>query len=246
MATPPTPGFTSLLPSYARFAPFLNVSYPDHLTLWAALLLAFFAFLCSGKFLSLHLSDLHRTADGYQVHIKQSKTDPFRSGAVVTVFPCGDLSLYAVTALNSYLVTHGPIEHTLFLSSSRSWHPRLEYPSPEPLEQSGTQTVTWNETHSLLVSRVAPRLSPGTRRIFAAPSSASTRHLAGLRHSLHSQLCHSAWHLEPGRTKTPCPAPPSSMAPGRLQSCPLHVGFGQTIRISLPHMDFYHANDCFN
>ena len=81
MATPPTP--LPITPSLLRsFRSFHNLSYPDHLTLWAAILLAFFAFLRSGELLSLHRSDLHRTADGYQVHIKQSKTDPFRSAPI--------------------------------------------------------------------------------------------------------------------------------------------------------------------
>ena len=50
--------------------------------------------------------------------------------------------------------------------SSPEWHSdcHLEQDALSPRLQSGTQTVTWNETHSLLVSRVAPRLSPGTRR----------------------------------------------------------------------------------
>ena len=104
-----------ITPSLLRsFRSFLNLSYPDHLTLWAAILLAFFAFLRSGKLLSLHRSDLHRTKDGYQVHVRQSKTDPFRSGAVIRVLPSGDSSLCAVTALDSYLATQGPTEHTLF------------------------------------------------------------------------------------------------------------------------------------
>ena len=42
-----------------------------------------------------------------------------------------------------------------------------------PRLQSGTQTVTGNETHSLLVSRVAPRLSPGMRH---TPSSSPEWH----------------------------------------------------------------------
>ena len=102
-----------ITPSLLRwFRSSLDLSYPDHLTLWAAILLAFFAFLRSGELLSLHRSDLHRTADGYQVHIRQSKTDLFRSGAVVTVLPSGDLSPSAVSALDSYLATQGPTERT--------------------------------------------------------------------------------------------------------------------------------------
>ena len=130
------------------------------------------------------------------------------------------------------------------LSSSPEWHPdcHLERDALCPRLQSGTQTVTWNETHSLLVSRVPPRLSPGMGRIFAAPSSANSQHLAGLRHSPRSQLCHSAWHLEPRCSKHRAQR---RHRDGRSQSCPLQVRFGQTSRIGLPHMDSYHANDCF-
>ena len=107
------------------FRSFLNLSYPDHLTVWTAILLAF---LRSGELLSLHRSDLHRTADGYQVHIKQSKTDLFRSGAVITVHPSGDPSLCAVTALDSYLATQGLTEHTLFrLQTAVLTHQRLNH-----------------------------------------------------------------------------------------------------------------------
>ena len=95
------------------FRSFLNLSYLDHLALLAAILLAFFG-LQSGKLLSLLRRDLHRTGDGYQVHIKRSKTDPFCSRAVISVLPSGDSSLCAVTALDSYLATQGPTEHTLF------------------------------------------------------------------------------------------------------------------------------------
>ena len=104
-----------ITPSLLRsFASLLNLSFPDHLTFWAAILLAFFAFLRSGELLSLHRSDLHRTTEGYQVHIRQSKTDPFRSGAVIRVLPSGDTSLCAVTALDSYLVARGSAEGMLF------------------------------------------------------------------------------------------------------------------------------------
>ena len=91
-------------PSLLRsFHSLLNLSYPDHLTFWAALLLAFFAFLRSGELLSLHSSDLHRTQDGYTLRIRHSKTYPFRSGAVIRVSPTGDPSLCAVTAMDAYL-----------------------------------------------------------------------------------------------------------------------------------------------
>ena len=110
---------------------------------------------------------------------------------------------------------------------------------------------------------MAPRLSPGTRRI---PSSSPEWHpdchlersgfsprpalpTLGTWPALGIPLApSSATSLAPGAEthKTPCPALPSSMAPGRSQSCPLQVGFGQTSRIGLSHTDCYYANDCFN
>ena len=47
-----------------KFRTFLILAYPDHLTLWAALLLAFFTFLRSSEFLALRRGDLHRTETG--------------------------------------------------------------------------------------------------------------------------------------------------------------------------------------
>ena len=85
-----------ITPSLLRsFASFLNLLYPDYLTFWAAILLAFFAFLQSGELLSIHHSDLHRTEEGYQVQIRQSETDPFHSGPVIRVLPSEDPSLCA-------------------------------------------------------------------------------------------------------------------------------------------------------
>ena len=116
MAPPPTPDFSSLPYSYTPLLSFINLSYPDHQTFWAAMLLAlnFFALLWSGELLFLHRSNLHRTEEGYQVHIRQSKTDPFCSGAIVRVLPSGNPSLCAVTALDSYLVVQGPTDGMLF------------------------------------------------------------------------------------------------------------------------------------
>ena len=132
-------------------------------------------------------------------------------------------------------------------SSSPEWHPdcHLERDAFPPRLQSGTQTVSWNETHSLLVSRVAPRLSPGTIQISPRPALPTLGTWPALGIPLAPS---SATSLAPGAEthKTPCPALPSSMAPGRSQSCPLQVGFGQTSRIGLSHMDCYYANDCFN
>ena len=113
-------------PSLLRsFRSFLNLSYPDHLSLWAAIVLAFFAFLRSGE---LRRSNLHRTEYGYQVHVKQSKTDLFRSGATIRVLLLGDPSLCVVNALDSYLAPQGPTDGVLFrLQSAALSRQRLNH-----------------------------------------------------------------------------------------------------------------------
>ena len=103
---PPT-----ILNSFRRF---LVLSHPDHLTLWAALLLAFFGFLRSSELLSLRHTDLTWCAEGYQVRIRASKTDPFRIGATVRVTPTGDPSLCLVTVLDSLVSATGQREGPLF------------------------------------------------------------------------------------------------------------------------------------
>ena len=151
-----------ITPSLLRsFRSFLNLSYPDHLTLWAAILLAFFAFLRSGELLSLHRSDLHRTADGYQVHIKQSKTDPFRSGAVVTVLPSGDPSLCAVTALDSYLATQGPTERTLFrLQTAALTRQRLNHLIRDLASRCGVESQRYS-SHSFRIGAASAAAAAG-------------------------------------------------------------------------------------
>ena len=110
-------------------------------------------------------------------------------------------------------------------SSPPEWHPdcHLERDALPPRLQNGTQTVAWNETH-FRCAQLCLHSALGIPLAPALPLS-----------------------LAPGAEthETPCPEPPSSMAPGRSQSCPLQVGFSQTNRIGLPHMDRCHAIDCF-
>ena len=104
-----------ITPSLLRtFRTFLNLSYPDHLTIWATILVAFFGFLRSIELLSLQHRDLHRTPEGYQLWIGQSKTDPFRSGATVRLAPSGDSVLCAVMALDNLLARHTTQDGPLF------------------------------------------------------------------------------------------------------------------------------------
>ncbi len=73
--------------------------------LWAALLTAFFGFLRSSELLALQHSDVTRSPGQYSLSICQSKTDPFRQGAVVTIQASGDSSLCAVSALDHFLAS---------------------------------------------------------------------------------------------------------------------------------------------
>ena len=90
------------------------MSYPDHLTLGAAILLAFFALLRSSELLALRWRDLARTSEGYEVLVHRSKVDPFRSGATIRVAPSGDPGLCAVTTLDTFLATERPRDGALF------------------------------------------------------------------------------------------------------------------------------------
>ena len=82
------------------FRTFLNLQHYDHIVLWAGLLTAFFGFLRSSELLALRHGDATRQQDGYEVHIRVSKTDPFRFGARAKLVHSGDPSLCAVEALD--------------------------------------------------------------------------------------------------------------------------------------------------
>ena len=103
---------------------------PSHDTkmLWAAFTLGFFGFLRSGEFTiptdssfdpQVHLTpadiavDSHSHPSRIRIHIKQSKTDPFRQG--IYIF-CGktDNLLCPVAAMLSYLVSRGTNPGPLF------------------------------------------------------------------------------------------------------------------------------------
>lgn len=86
----------------------------DHRMFWAACCLAFFGFLhvrvseftCSYHFdpaSHLCISDISIDSAGLiHLHIKTSKTDPFRKGVTLHIGPSGQ-SICAVSALRSYL-----------------------------------------------------------------------------------------------------------------------------------------------
>ena len=141
---------------------FRNFSSPEHLTLWAAILVAFFGFLRSNELLALRHCDLHRTPAGYQVWIGQSKTDPFRSGASVHLPPSGDPNLCAVTALDALLAgsttQNGPIFR--FQSGTVLTRHRLNHLIQDLAAQSGVEPGRYS-SHSFRIGAASAAAAAG-------------------------------------------------------------------------------------
>ena len=76
----------------------LDLHHYDHLSLWAAFMVAFFGFLRSKELLNLRWQDLERHQEGFPISITASKTDPFTQGAVVEIKESGDRALCVVRA----------------------------------------------------------------------------------------------------------------------------------------------------
>ena len=132
--TPPKPRLpiTPELLAHLREQWVGNPPPPDGHMLWAAACTGFFGFLRAGEFtvptpgaydnqVHLNLDDLaidSRTAPSMvRVHIKQSKTDPFRQGTEVYLGATGS-SLCPVQALWQYLAVRGPAPGPLFIQAS--------------------------------------------------------------------------------------------------------------------------------
>ncbi|CAH3113440.1 unnamed protein product, partial [Porites lobata] len=107
----------------------LDFSRRDHVMLWAACCLGFFGFLRAGEFTvnsafqpSIHMTVADLQADSlvnptcFKVHIKCSKTDPFRMGCDVYVGR-GEGLVCPIRALGNFLVLRGSSEGPLFTFS---------------------------------------------------------------------------------------------------------------------------------
>ena len=107
----------------------LNFSDYNHTMLWAACCLGFFGFLRAGEFTvnspfnpDLHLAVSDVQADflvnpsSFRIHIKCSKTDPFRQGCHIYI-GAGKRDLCPVRALTQYLHVRGSTPGPLFLLS---------------------------------------------------------------------------------------------------------------------------------
>ena len=107
----------------------LDFSRRDHVMLWAACCLGFFGFLRAGEFTvnsafqpSIHMTVADLQADSlvnptcFKVHIKCSKTDPFRMGCDIYVGR-GEGPVCPIRALGNFLALRGSSEGPLFTFS---------------------------------------------------------------------------------------------------------------------------------
>ena len=123
---------------FRSFRLFLNFTYTDHLTLWAAMLVTFFGFLRSNKLIALLHSNLQRIPEGYRVQIK---TDPFRAGATICLTPSADS-------------TRPPQSHSLCLERSTLPAPVRGRPQPPQAQppDPGPHCPQWSPTRPLFLS----------------------------------------------------------------------------------------------
>ena len=103
----------------------------DNIMFWAACCTAFFGFMrvseftCAGPFVPSHhlsLQDFpYDLAGHFRLHVKSSKTDPFRVGCTIVLGPSGG-RICPVHALGTsrYLAIRGPSPGPLFLCSNGS------------------------------------------------------------------------------------------------------------------------------
>ena len=144
------------------FLHFLDFRYPDHITLWAAMLVAFFGFLRSNELLALQHNDLQRTPEGYLLRIRSSKTDPFRSGATVSFTPSGNDGLCAVTALHLLRAKTsfdaGPLFR--FLSGAALTHHKLNHLIQELAARSGVSPGRYS-SHSFRIGAASTAAAAG-------------------------------------------------------------------------------------
>ena len=91
-----------------RFKQHINLNWHDHHLLWSAMIVAFFGFLRSSELLALCKEDIlildkNTSPPTFGLHIRSSKTDPFRHTTVIRLPPTGDEALCPARAV-SYLI----------------------------------------------------------------------------------------------------------------------------------------------
>ena len=121
---PRTPITITTLRQLKNFLRDSDYSYQDHCMLWAAFVTAFFGFMSASEFTSptintfdgkttLLFTDTHIARSQIHIHIKTSKTDPFRHGCTIKIAITGN-DICPVTAHKHFLSLHPTIQGPLF------------------------------------------------------------------------------------------------------------------------------------
>ena len=111
-------------------------NYEDKLMIWAALTTAFFGFLRVSEYTSSHktkydpsttflVQDLTLTQEFAKIHIKASKTDPFRHGITIRI-AANNSPLCPVTALKQYWSIHPSKTGPLFTYNNNKFLTRKD------------------------------------------------------------------------------------------------------------------------
>ena len=142
--------------------------YFDKLMLWAALLTAFFGFLRVSEYTSstkhkydpsstLLSSDLSLTPTSASLHIKSSKTDPFRTGVTLRI-AANDSPLCPISALSAYSQSRNHAPGPLFQFRNGSFLTRRDI---NKLLNTASQGSLHLSSHSLRIGAASSAAAMG-------------------------------------------------------------------------------------
>ena len=142
--------------------------YEDKIMLWAAITTAFFGFLRVSEYTTTHktqfdpsstlmLSDITLHNNSIRLHLKVSKTDPFRHGVTVRIEPNNTI-LCPVNALRAYLQIHPDRRGPLFMFSNHKFLTRADINNTLKDTTNGIANIT---SHSLRIGAASTAAAMG-------------------------------------------------------------------------------------
>ena len=148
-------------------------NFGDKVMIWAAMLCAYFVFLRVSEYTAdyvksydeystLCFSDLKTYGTGYILHIKVSKTDPFRVGSKIRFAPNNSI-LCPVTALREYIAYHPSRTGPLFAFQDRSYLTRSRWTRILHSVMSAATGVTYS-SHSFRIGAATTAAARGYPR----------------------------------------------------------------------------------
>ena len=142
--------------------------FEDKIMLWAALTTAFFGFLRISEYTTfrktkfdqattLMLTDVRIRNDSVRLHLKTSKTDPFRQGVTVRI-QANNTFLCPVNALRHYIASHPNPRGPLFIFRNGSFLTRSDI---NALLKSTTNGAANVSSHSLRIGAASTAAAMG-------------------------------------------------------------------------------------